>query len=561
MKQFFIILLLFYSQTTFAQDGAQWRTIPSLTDWVEEVNNWPDEIYRQRNLKILIDPIKDKDYISYSDSVAYDPVDSILRLTISKRLIIWDIQFMDDQSLYSDFALKNLHFKERVDLYRIMNGRLSLKNCVFEKDHQVRIINTLFYLAYYDCEFKDEFRNNNPQEPLDILFYNCQFHKSFELSSDQGVPNVYIKNSTFEDIVSFNETSKYNTVSIDQSTFKSDLLLSRLQIDNTLEVKASNISFINLDGSKLPTENTYLPFRQISHKIGVQTLPDQTYFFANKAEDFSSKTDYDHVIAQYAKLLAVYKSRSEMDSYNDCYVEMRDKQTAYSQYLYKKDRSFENWLVFSLNRFLKIFSDYGTRPSKAILFSIYVILGFALIYLFFPNSWDAHGKNRILNRYRFFIKYLQRNAGVHEVYLEEKKQDLMGYEEFKILISNSEKSVPRFFSATALPLYQWAVSGKRLTAKILSKFDILKGTWEDLPTGQKGWKSFLLVGTFLIALAYDLLIKVLNALMLSINTFTTLGFGEIPLKGLPRYLAIIQGFIGWFMLTIFSVSLISQLLN
>lgn len=32
-----------------------------------------------------------------------------------------------------------------------------------------------------------------------------------------------------------------------------------------------------------------------------------------------------------------------------------------------------------------------------------------------------------------------------------------------------------------------------------------------------------------------------------------LGFGvdEIPIKGLHRYLAIIKGFIGWFMLTIF----------
>ena len=52
-----------------------------------------------------------------------------------------------------------------------------------------------------------------------------------------------------------------------------------------------------------------------------------------------------------------------------------------------------------------------------------------------------------------------------------------------------------------------------------------------------------------------------NALMLSINTFTTLGFGDIPIKGLTRYLAIIEGFIGWFMLSIFSVSLISQLLG
>ena len=38
--------------------------------------------------------------------------------------------------------------------------------------------------------------------------------------------------------------------------------------------------------------------------------------------------------------------------------------------------------------------------------------------------------------------------------------------------------------------------------------------------------------------------------------------GEIRERVKPlRYLAIIQGFIGWFMLTIFSVSLISQLLN
>jgi hypothetical protein len=89
----------------------------------------------------------------------------------------------------------------------------------------------------------------------------------------------------------------------------------------------------------------------------------------------------------------------------------------------------------------------------------------------------------------------------------------------------------------------------------------MKGTWSELPQGKRWWKGILLTGAFTIAIIYDLTIKILNALMLSINTFTTLGFGEIPIKGLPRYLAIIQGFIGWFMLTIFSVSLISQLLN
>ena len=70
-----------------------------------------------------------------------------------------------------------------------------------------------------------------------------------------------------------------------------------------------------------------------------------------------------------------------------------------------------------------------------------------------------------------------------------------------------------------------------------------------------------LIGTFGFVLIFDVIVKMLNTRMLSINTFTTLGFGEIPIKGLPRYLAIIQGFIGWFMLTIFSVSLITLLLK
>jgi hypothetical protein len=179
----------------------------------------------------------------------------------------------------------------------------------------------------------------------------------------------------------------------------------------------------------------------------------------------------------------------------------------------------------------------------------------------FPNSWDAHGRKRIMNRYAFFFKYMNKKAGIHEVYLDNQKEDLLEFDEFKTLVEQQGKTVPRFFTATALPLYKCAISGTKLSASILKRVDIMKGTWSDLPQSKRIWKSFLLIGAFTVAICYDILIKMLNALMLSINTFTTLGFGEIPIKGLPRYLAIIQGFIGWFMLTIFSVSLISQLLN
>lgn len=51
-----------------------------------------------------------------------------------------------------------------------------------------------------------------------------------------------------------------------------------------------------------------------------------------------------------------------------------------------------------------------------------------------------------------------------------------------------------------------------------------------------------------------------NALTLSINSFVTLGFGSIPTRGLARYLCIIEGFLGWFLLSIFTVALINQVL-
>jgi len=55
-------------------------------------------------------------------------------------------------------------------------------------------------------------------------------------------------------------------------------------------------------------------------------------------------------------------------------------------------------------------------------------------------------------------------------------------------------------------------------------------------------------------------ISLLNALTLSLNSFVTLGFGEIPTKGLARYVTIIQGFIGWFLLSLFTVALLNQVI-
>jgi hypothetical protein len=61
-----------------------------------------------------------------------------------------------------------------------------------------------------------------------------------------------------------------------------------------------------------------------------------------------------------------------------------------------------------------------------------------------------------------------------------------------------------------------------------------------------------------LALIAGLFVSFINAFMLSMNAYTTLGFGSIPTKGVARYVCIIEGFIGWFLLSLFTVALLNQ---
>jgi len=564
MKIKAIFFFLFASFSVVAQNSDAYRVIPSVTDWIEEINNWPEEVYQQNQLEIHVDPVKDANYVirpNFGD-INFNTNDSIPLLLVNKRVAITDIRFDVRDRSFAPIVLTNVRFKEGFEIYGLKNSRFAFTHCVFDKLHQIRLINTLFFLSYIECSFKDVYRFNNPLEPVQLYFEKCQFDGPIQFSSNQNTPSISLKNSNInQEAVEFGLQSKFNSISIDSTYTKKGVKLSGIDITNYFEITNSNIGGLEIDGANFPPNNTYLPFNQVSKKLSVYNYEENQSYFGLTDQDLENKEKYDRLIASYAKLLSVYKSRSEMDSYNACYIEMRNKQTAFSKFIYSKNKSFSNYIVYQLNVFMRVFSDYGTKPTKAIIFSIYVILLFALIYLFFPNSWDKHGKKRIIDRYTFFMKYMNKNAGIHEVYLEGQKEELMQYDEFKTIVENYGRTVPKFFSLTALPLYKWAISGTKLSASILKHIDIMKGTWSELPHHQRFWKSILLVCAFLVALVYDIFIKMLNALMLSINTFTTLGFGEIPIKGLPRYLAIVQGFIGWFMLTIFSVSLISQLLN
>ena len=563
MKKIQFLFAILFTLNTFSQeDTSKWREIPSITDWIEEINNTQDSTYTVKNIKVFIDKNKDSLFIQKAFN-RNDTIKENIAAIINKPVIIDGLEFDNSFGLPGAvYAIKNIRFRERVRLNNFQGLGFEFTKMVFEKNFSIRGSNRHVYYTFSNCIFKAGIGFFDFNNGSSFNFIRCNIDKSLQITRTPGKPDLYIFNSNVNTLVFASGDAKELVVK--NSSIK-DVILQGTIIESTAHFVNNKIDEIDITGAQLPESNTYISFNQISKKLFVNIYsidyPDGKKYEVSDTMDFEMKEHYDLLIASYTLLLTSYQNIGEQDSYNACYIEMKNIETRRLEYLFTKSPTFKGFFTWKINQFLKVFSAYGTEPARAVIFSMWVILLFAFIYLLFPNSWDSHGRKRIMNRYAFFFTYMNKKSGIHEVYLENQKPELLEFDDFKNLVDKQGKSVPKFFTATALPLYKWAISGTKLSANILKRVDIMKGTWSELPKNKRIWKSILLISAFTVAICYDVLIKMLNALMLSINTFTTLGFGEIPIKGLPRYLAIIQGFIGWFMLTIFSVSLISQLLN
>ena len=214
---------------------------------------------------------------------------------------------------------------------------------------------------------------------------------------------------------------------------------------------------------------------------------DSAAFEGNSEISKATNKDFLQLIRVYQTLYDIFKKNGDKESANGCYAELKQVETHRWKYLYTQNPTFETYFRWKLNQFLNYFTDYGTNPAKAVIKSLWVILIFAIFYLFFPSDWDVTNRAEFLKRWK------------------------------KLLRGRTNE--------------------KR----------------------EKNPFSFFLSSFFFII--YTGFIHLLNALTLSLNAFTTLGFGDIPTHGAVRYVTIVQGFIGWFLLTIFSVSLINQVLG
>jgi|GEM_PF-3669592 len=205
----------------------------------------------------------------------------------------------------------------------------------------------------------------------------------------------------------------------------------------------------------------------------------QKYHFrtGEKLKDISDDQNFKELMGLYSMFVNLYKNRNDIESYNACFIMIKEIQSKRLQYLYETNKTFETFFRWKLSQLLRFYVRYGTDPARAIVISIYIILAFGIFFFFFPSDWDVTSKKRLLDN-------------------------------FRDLIQKNEKGY-------VLPF-------------------------------------FVLAGGFAVSL--------INSVTLSLNAFITLGFGNIPTHGIARYFCVLEGFIGWFLLSIFTVAMINQVL-
>lgn len=600
-----LILLCYASQSLFSQTS-EFKNY-SYSEFFQIIESSKDPIFKLDNAIIKYDQVTDSRF-GYGSSPG-----SFIRTFINSDTIVIDKE-LELTNVHFDVSDRGQttplhHVKFNKDVLLRNTSSVLFTNCTFEGrltimstesmaktiellDKNNRRINLA--VAITDSKLKKsvnmDLGTTDEKMRSRIRIENSEIWGSKEGRGSRfngiSVVSVTVKNCIFHDqgrvTITGNLTDRVDISGNDFGKWITEIkVLGSMELNTSILEENIFSNHVLLDFDDLTTSSTFEWSQWGDQLISSQgyndyfnTLSDSvkmSSFMSFEAND-SILSNYRNDIVQYGKsykqevklrgkLLDLYKSQHDLEDVNTVYIGIKNLETERLAYLYSQNPSFNTFFKWKVNQFLKVFSDYGTEPSKAIVFSVNVVILFAFIYLFFPNSWDEQGKHRILHRFDFFQKYLRSKEGMNDIYLVEKKKELAEYDTFKKRIEDGKLELPHFFIAWSKPVYNVAMISTKLTSKLLKNTDILSGKWHTLSPSQKRWKNIQIGSYLIIGVGYDLSIRALNALMLSINAFTTLGFGEIPIKGLPRYLAIIEGFIGWFMLTIFSVSLISQLLN
>jgi len=489
------------------------------------------------------------------------------------------------------WLMRNIRFKEYVSFFNCEKVKAIFQDCVFEKT--VRIYGSEFEFIHFDqCTFEHGFKQGRSHYSDYLKFTKCKFSvnpryiddsKAFDMDarlfflSNRGegldltvnqcifsLPEIIANDSRFYVDL---RNSLFTNLKFNENRLEVPVKFSESSIENQFESFECNFGkYILAESFNFNPANARVQWSSINNnRIAIAVPGTDNIINGNSVNALKDEHLFNRLISVYANFYAAFKSQGNRFGANACYNEWKDIETVYLAHILEESYTFQTYFNYWMNIFLKTFCDYGTNPIKAIEWSVWVMCFFGLIYLLFPGSTDYFNDTSLYKKIHQMLGYYTKGMSIQEIFRKEsirkETESKQHYQNFKTELEEHRDKIPFFFRMISFPffmierIYVFFIDGWYLL------LDKMVGKWEH--SGKKKKKGLKLMYSFimLVTILFYLFIRIGNALMLSLNAFSTLGFGEVPVKGIARYLTVIEGFVGWFLLSIFSVALISQILQ
>jgi len=450
----------------------------------------------------------------------------------------------------------NLEFKESDSLCNIEINNCSFSNKLVFKTRLKKLVMNSCNLIADSLKFNNNVEGKtlyqlsiNDQKADEIIIDNCVFNNN-------NIPNVYsidLGGSEIDKVILLN--NKMNTLNFSDTKVETSILIDSLFVSD----------YIGVQNFDFPESNTNIPWYNLGgEKLALFELSESEQIIpyqAKREEDLLNTLLYNDLISAYNKLNTIYHDRGDINSANKSYVEIKTLETRRQKQLLEANWDLNVYINYKLNVFLSFFSDYATNPGKSLIQSLWVLLIFSILYMFSFSDWDGMNYKYYLSQFTLFAKYVKNNKSVDEIYTYKinPHQDIM--QEVKEKYLDAGKDIPRTLRVFGKPLHFLGKIRFEMMPKLIRLFNFQPKSWKSLNAGEKLYSGIIATLILISYAIYVLIVKFINAFILSLNSFVVIGFGMLPDRGLAMYLSIIEGIIGWFLLTIFTITLLSQVLQ
>jgi len=395
-------------------------------------------------------------------------------------------------------------------------------------------------------EYQFSFHNQNIYE---VNLKNC----SFTNNNLTNVFSVDLGGTEIDKLILLN--NKMNVLSFGDTKIETAILIDSLVVTD----------YINVRNFDFPESNTNVPWYNLgSERLAIfekevsgQIIPYQ----AKTKSQLLNTLYYNDLISAYNKFNTLYHDRGDLNSANQSYVEIKSLETRRQKQLLSENWNFNVYINYKLNVFLSSFSDFATNPGKSLIKSLWILLAFTVLFMISFSEWDGMNYGYYLSQYRLFSTYVKTDSNVNELYSrsDNPHKDLM--KQIRVRYLDKGKEIPRALRFFGKPLHFLGKFRFEIMPGLIRVFNFQGKSWKSLNSAEKTYSGFLIILILISFMVYVFLVKFINAFILSLNSFVVIGFGMLPEKGLAMYLSIIEGIIGWFLLTIFTITLLSQVLQ